>query len=63
MKVPFLDYDFPIPQVDFNFQKELAKYKLDLIHIHSPFTLGEEGVKYAKRNNRNKCLRILRRKK
>lgn len=50
MKVPFLDYDFPIPQVDYNFQKELMKYKLDLIHIHSPFTLGEEGVKYAKKN-------------
>lgn len=49
LKVPFLDYSLPIPKLDKQFRKELNKYKLDLVHIHSPFTLGEAGVKYAKK--------------
>lgn len=49
LKVPFLDYSLPLPKLDKSFQKELNKYKLDLVHIHSPFTLGEAGVKYAKK--------------
>ena len=50
LKVPFLDYSLPLPKLDKSFQKELNKYKLDLVHIHSPFTLGEAGIKYAKKN-------------
>ncbi len=51
VKVPFLDYSLPMPKMDHNFQNTLKKYHLDIVHIHSPFTIGEAGVKYAKRNN------------
>lgn len=51
LKVPLIDYSLPIPQMDYSFQTELKKYNLDIVHIHSPFTIGEAGVKYAKDNN------------
>jgi len=51
LKVPFLDYSLPIPKLDRKFQKELDKYKLDIVHIHSPFTMGEAGLKYAKKHH------------
>ena len=51
LKVPFLDYSLPLPKMDRKFKKELNKYKLDLVHIHSPFTLGEAGVSYAKKHH------------
>lgn len=47
LKVPFLDYSLPIPKMDIKFQKELHEYNLDLVHIHSPFTVGEAGIEYA----------------
>ena len=37
------DYAIPLPSLDPKFQKELEKCKLDVIHIHSPFMLGEIG--------------------
>ena len=43
IKVPFLDYSLPIPKLDRKFKKLLNKYKLDIVHIHSPFTLGIAG--------------------
>ena len=51
LKVPFIDYSLPIPKMDNNFQTVLKKYNLDIVHIHSPFTIGEAGIKYAKKNN------------
>lgn len=51
LKVPFIDYSLPIPKMDNNFQIVLKKYDLDIVHIHSPFTIGEAGIKYAKKNN------------
>ncbi len=51
LKVPFLDYSLPIPKLDRKFEKELEKYKLDIVHIHSPFTMGEIGLKYARRHH------------
>ena len=51
LKVPFLDYSLPLPKLDRKFTKELNKYKLDIVHIHSPFTLGLAGLKYAKRHH------------
>ena len=50
LKVPFLDYSLPLPKLDRKFTKELNKYKLDIVHIHSPFTLGLAGLKYAKKH-------------
>lgn len=51
LKVPFIDYSLPMPRIDYNFQKDLKNYNLDIVHIHSPFTVGKAGVKYAKKNN------------
>jgi glycosyltransferase involved in cell wall biosynthesis len=49
--LPFLDYDLPMPQFDKKFKNELKKSNLDIVHIHSPFTIGKIGVKYAKKHN------------
>lgn len=49
--VPFLDYSLPIPNLDSNFKRELQNSCLDIIHIHSPFTIGKIALKYAKQNN------------
>ena len=51
LKVPFIDYSLPMPKMDSNFQNVLKKYNLDIVHIHSPFTIGEAGIKYAKRHH------------
>lgn len=51
IKVPFLDYSLPLPKFSKSFLKELKQYKLDIIHIHSPFTLGITGIKYAKKKH------------
>lgn len=51
LKVPFLDYSLPIPELDHKFMKELDKYKLDIVHIHSPFTMGMAGLSYAKKHH------------
>ena len=51
LKVPFIDYSLPIPKMDNKFIQELKNYHLDIVHIHSPFTVGEAGITYAKKNN------------
>lgn len=51
VKVPFLDYSLPLPSLDNKFEKELEQYKLDIVHIHSPFSMGAAGLKYAKKHN------------
>lgn len=51
LDVPFLDYSLPIPKLDYRFIRNLNKYKLDIVHIHSPFSLGVAGLKYAKRHH------------
>ena len=48
LKVPLIDYSLPMPRMDRNFQKTLNEYNIDIVHIHSPFTIGEAGVRYAK---------------
>ena len=50
-KVPFLDYSLAIPKYDKNFSKILDQYKLDIVHIHSPFTIGKAGLEYAKKHH------------
>ena len=49
MRLPGLDYDLPI--LDRKFKKALKESNLDIVHIHSPFTLGKAGVNYAKKHN------------
>ena len=51
IKVPFIDYPLPLPKVDRAFRKKIDSYKLDIVHIHSPFTIGKEGLLYGKRHN------------
>ena len=45
------DYTIPVPGIDRDFKKRLDESNLDIVHIHSPFTIGSIGVKYAKKNN------------
>jgi len=47
----FLDYDLPLPKLDKNFKKQLENSNLDIVHIHSPFTIGKVGLNYAKKHN------------
>ena len=52
-KIPFvkkIDYDWPMPKNDKAFCKALKESELDLVHIHSPFAVGEIGLKYAKKH-------------
>ncbi len=51
VKIPSIDYSLPIPKLDSEFRKELQKFNLDIVHIHSPFSLGKAGIRYAKKNN------------
>ena len=42
------DYDIPTPILDPVFDAQLIKSKIDLVHIHSPFSVGLAGVTYGK---------------
>jgi len=46
-----LDYDLPLPKLSHKFKKALKESNLDIVHIHSPFTIGNIGVQYAKKHN------------
>ncbi len=50
-KCPGLDYDLPLPELDPDFMDEIKNSNLDIVHIHSPFSIGKIGVKYAKKHN------------
>ena len=50
LNLPGLDYDLGMPGFDAKFQKELKESKLDIVHIHSPFSVGKAGVNYAKKH-------------
>ena len=42
------DYDIPAPALDPKFEAQLIRSGIDLVHIHSPFSVGLAGVLYAK---------------
>ena len=46
-----LDYSLPIPDIDKKFKDKIDECNLDIIHIHSPITIGNVALKYAKKNN------------
>lgn len=48
---PFLDYALPIPAFDKEFKKQINNADLDIVHIHSPATVGKMALKYAKKHN------------
>lgn len=43
------DYVVPMPSFDAKFLSELKKSELDVVHIHSPFSVGMAGRDYAKK--------------
>lgn len=51
LKLPINDYSLPVPFFDKEFRKKLKNIKLDVVHIHSPFSIGRVGINYAKKNN------------
>lgn len=51
ISLSFIDYSLPIPSFDKNFKNNLEKSNLDIVHIHSPFSLGKAAIKYAKQHN------------
>jgi glycosyltransferase involved in cell wall biosynthesis len=51
VKMHIIDYYCPIPAFDKEFKKTLEQYKLDIVHIHSPFFIGWTGLNYAKKHN------------
>jgi glycosyltransferase involved in cell wall biosynthesis len=50
IKIPFTDYSLAVPKLTSSLYREIKKYKLDIVHIHSPFTMGKYGVIYAKKH-------------
>lgn len=50
-KLPALNYSLALPELDKEFRKTLKKSDLDIVHIHSPFSIGKTGIEYAKKNN------------
>ncbi|MBQ9464859.1 MAG: glycosyltransferase, partial [Lachnospiraceae bacterium] len=48
VRVPVLDYCLPVPLLDPAFLRKVRRMRFDVVHIHSPFTLGALGVRYAK---------------
>lgn len=51
LKLSFLDYDMPLPKMDKEYMEALEEAKLDIVHIHSPFTIARTGLEYAKDHN------------
>ncbi len=50
LPVPLIDYNLPTPDLDPAFLHKLNESNLDLVHIHSPFTIGKLGIRYAKKH-------------
>lgn len=48
IKILTTDYDFALPSLDSHLQKILKTLNLDIIHMHSPFAMGELALTYAK---------------
>ena len=42
------DYSVPMPYFDPAFEAAIIRSKLDLVHIHSPFSIGLIGLNYAR---------------
>lgn len=51
IKMPFVDYSLPLPLLDNEFKAKAMSYDFDIIHIHSPFTIGKFGVEVARKKN------------
>lgn len=49
MRTRIIDYTLPMPEFDARFKKALKECNPDIVHIHSPFMIGEMAVKYARK--------------
>ena len=45
--VPVVDYALPVPDLTPGYLKLVEETKLDLVHVHSPFTIGRLGIRYG----------------
>lgn len=50
LPVPMIDYNLPTPDLDPLFLRKVNESGLDLVHIHSPFSIGKLGIRYAKKH-------------
>ncbi len=48
LPVPNMDYSLPVSALDPVFDAKLLESGIDLVHIHSPFTVGAAGLMFAK---------------
>ncbi len=51
LKIPLTNYTYGIPKIDSKIVKKLVNENFDLIHIHSPFSVGKLGIDVAKISN------------
>lgn len=50
-KLSIGEYNISLPNVDAGFKEYLKNQKFDIVHVHSPFTVGRFGIEYANKNN------------
>ena len=50
INLSFVDYALPLPAFDKEFKNELKNADLDIVHIHSPATIGKMALNYAKKH-------------
>ncbi len=50
-KIPTVEYTYGLPKFDKNLVKEIEKYQLDIIHVHSPFSIGSFAINYARKKH------------
>jgi len=46
-KIPFTKYTVALPKTELNLLRNLVDEKFDIIHIHSPFSMGKLGIDVA----------------
>ena len=44
-------YKFGAPVIDEHYQQLLSMTEFDIVHIHTPFIAGQEGIRYARKHN------------
>jgi 1,2-diacylglycerol 3-alpha-glucosyltransferase len=49
--VPSTAYNAGIPLLDNHYDKRLEMTSFDIVHVHTPFIAGIQGIKYAKAHN------------
>ena len=50
-KISIGEYNISLPNLDKEFKDSLKNEKFDIVHVHSPFTVGRFGIEYANKNN------------